>query len=359
MKNLIPIQHMNIYKDANYNTFPSVVKRPDGSILVGFRQAPDRRPAYGHGHLDPSSKAVTVKSTDGINWGKEVSILYDHFLYGVQDPSLNQLRDGTLLATFFMWKVMDQEDVTERGHRDKAVYGKWVAKPAGVCTTRSTDGGETWDEPIPFPIPGAVRGNGVELDDNSVLIPLYCRQEGGLSHVRIMRTSDRGQSWSTLAVIESEDGHHFHEPTLHKTPAGKLIIFTRSLNSQIELGQEERRSPLYTFESEDNGHTWSRPVQRAYYSPSPFHALQLDNGTVMLTYGYRQKPYGIRVILLDQECVNWEDAQEIVLREDGEGFDIGYTSAVQLDDGKVLVTYYYFDKDDGFRYIAGTLCEIV
>lgn len=63
--------------------------------------------------------------------------------------------------------------------------------------------------------------------------------------------------------------------------------------------------------------------------------------------------------MLDAECGNWEEAKEWVIRDNGGGWDLGYTSAVRLQDGKVLVVYYYVDeKKLGTRYIAGTILEI-
>src|SRR5690606_29259578 len=107
----------------------------------------------------------------------------------------------------------------------------------------------------------------------------------------------------------------------------------------------------------DDGRTWSEPVKREAYSPSPFHALRLQSGRVLLTYGYRLKPYGLRARLLDPECNEIDGAEEIVLRDDGPGTDIGYSHAVQLEDGRILITYYYYDEAGGKRYIAGTWCE--
>jgi hypothetical protein len=118
----------------------------------------------------------------------------------------------------------------------------------------------------------------------------------------------------------------------------------------------EKKHPLYTSESYDNGRTWTNVREHAIYSPSPFHALQLQSGHVLLTYGHRYPSYGIRAYVLNGECTNIDEAEQIVLRADGLGRDIGYTSAVQLDNCDILVTYYYFDEN-GERYIAGTLCR--
>lgn len=358
MQRLEPIEHIVIYKDKKYNSFfPSVVKRPDGRIVLGFRQAPDRRRNEEKiSHIDPSSRAMMIASADGISWEPEPNVLYDDYFCGVQDPCLNQLRDGTLFATFFMWKVLEQEDAGEKQSGDKSIFGKWIGRRKHALSIRSTDGGQTWDRPIPIPVDGAIRGNSVELDDGAILTPLYSSES---TNVHVARTEDKGNTWTAHAVIESCDGYTFEEPNLFRTPSGKLVAFIRTRNVSVQPTKEIPRSPLYTSESIDGGRTWSRPVMRPHYSPSPFHALTLDSGNLLLTYGYRNSPFGIRAIVLDAECERWDEAQETVLREDGLSLDIGYTSAVQLNDGRVLVTYYYYDDTDVCRYIAGTVCRLV
>lgn len=355
-KRIVSAEHIVLYRDAQYNTFPSAIKRPDGSVLVGFRQAPDRRAVYGgHQHIDPASRAVTVASADGRIWNGTSKPLFDHFFYGVQDPCLNALADGTIVATFFMWKVFEKGELPERP-RDRTVYGQWGARKAGAYAIRSFDGGATWDEPTLFSIPDvAIRGTGVETEDGRLLVPIYRWTENGYE-VLVTATVDLGRTWEIEAAIPGCDGYDFLEPLLHRTPSGKLVLFIRT-RSANKAPADPESSPLYTTESLDGGKTWSRPVSRAFWSPSPFHALTLQDGSTLLTYGHRYKPYGIRAVLLDAECEQWGEAEEIALRDDGLGMDIGYTSSVQLNDGRVLVTYYYYDTD-GVRYIAGTLCEL-
>lgn len=358
MQRLEPIEHIILYKDTKFNSFfPSVIKRPDNSYLLGFRQAPDRRRIEPKiSHIDPSSRAMLIASTDGETWSSEPDVLYDDYFLGVQDPCLNQLRDGTLFATFFMWKVLEPEDAGEKQNGDKSIFGKWVGRRKNAHSIRSTDGGKTWDQPIPIPISGAVRGNSVELDDGAILTPLYCPDS---TNVHIARTDDKGKTWTEHAVIESCDGYTFEEPNLFRTPSGKLLALIRTRNVGVQPTAEVPRSPLYTSESTDGGRTWSRPAIRPYYSPSPFHALTLDSGHLLITYGYRNSPFGIGAIVLDGEGERWDEAQETVLRNDGLSLDIGYPTAVQLDDGRVLVTYYYYDNSDVCRYIAGTICKLV
>lgn len=358
MPNIRVLNHAVLYKDKQYNSFPSVVRLRDGTFLLGFRQAPDRRLTYqAVTHVDPSSKAVTIASADGDRWSATADILYDDYFYGVQDPCLNVLRDGSLLATCFMWKVYEKDDAPER---DTGLWhdalDRWVAVNKGCFTLRSADGGKTWDRPIPIPIGDtAIRGNCVETGDGAVLAPLYGK-ENGTFHVVIAKTEDRGLTWSRLATIPAAEGYHFHEPNLYVTPSGSLVLFTRSLKKQLAKG--EKGSPLFTARSSDGGRTWSEPVKHDYYSPSPFHLLRLNDGRALLTYGYRHEPFGVRAIVLDPECSDIGTAEETVIRDDGPGTDIGYTSSVQLEDGRVLITYYYYDRKDAYRYIAGSYVSV-
>lgn len=356
---LKPVKHFVLYKDEHYNSFPNIVKNDDGRYVAGFRQAPDRRTIFGHNmHIDPSSKAVTVSSLDGEQWDGRAQVLYDDYFVGVQDPCLNRLSDGTIFATFFTWKVLDQSDVPNnmRLPHDRQIQGKWIARINGSFSIRSFDGGKTWDEPLPIAEDRVIRGNIVELDDGTILLPTYCTL-GGTSRVIVMKTEDSGKSWTSIAEIKSGGAYHFHEPNLIQTPSGKIVCLIRSLKKDISQGEEKTASPLFISESFDHGLTWSEPAARPYYSPSPFHALKLQEGGVLLTYGYRMAPYGIRAVWLDSECERWDEAKEFIIRDDGLGPDIGYTSSIQREDGSVIITYYYFDQTDRLCYIAGTLCE--
>ena len=62
------IKDIIIFKDTNYYTsFPSVIKKDDGVLLLVFRSAPDRRLLGNQvqDHLDPHSYIKYVESHDG------------------------------------------------------------------------------------------------------------------------------------------------------------------------------------------------------------------------------------------------------------------------------------------------------
>src|SRR5678816_822807 len=71
--------HVVVYEDPKfYCAFPSIVRRPDGELLVAFRRAPDRRRfgEPGPTHTDTNSYLMLVRSTDeGKTWTKEPQLL--------------------------------------------------------------------------------------------------------------------------------------------------------------------------------------------------------------------------------------------------------------------------------------------
>ena len=99
-----------IYKDTRFHSaFPSIVRRPDGELIVAFRHAPDWRPlgAKGYTHTDPNSYLVSVRSKDnGKTWSQEPQLIFAHPFGGSQDPCLLQLSDGTLLCSSYGWSLV-------------------------------------------------------------------------------------------------------------------------------------------------------------------------------------------------------------------------------------------------------------
>ena len=83
------------------------------------------------------------------------------------------------------------------------------------------------------------------------------------------------------------------------------------------------------------------------------HALQLKSGKVLLSYGYRKAPYGIRIRVCNSELTDIAESEEIILRDDSPNGDLGYPHAIELDNGEILVVYYISDPDN-IRTIAVT-----
>ena len=82
--------------------------------------------------------------------------------------------------------------------------------------------------------------------------------------------------------------------------------------------------------------------------------VELENGHVLCTYGYRNAPFGIKACFSYDSGMTWDTNNEIVIRDDGMHLDLGYPASIQLDDGKIL-SVYYFHGNDGVRYIGGSI----
>ena len=143
-----------------------------------------------------------------------------------------------------------------------------------------------------------------------------------------------------------DDKISFNEASIIETPKGDLVGFLRTSGADDQA---------FISRSSDGGKTFK--WEGMGFKGHPLNALRLPDNRVLLTYGYRHKPFGIRARILNGECTNFKTSPEIVLRDDGSNSDIGYTWPVQLNKDRVLVTY-YFNLENGTRHIAGTILEI-
>ena len=368
MGQLKKIKDLTIYKDENYCSFPNAIVLDDGTIMVSFRQAPDWQSTYNDiTHGDPSSIGVYVKSSNnGKTWSEKPGLIYRHFFYGIQDPCLNYLSDGTILGTFFMWKFAEKEKPVADSVKPHFVNDNYNMEMMDAHTIRSYDGGKTWDTPVCIDYEGkngrrsSVRGNVIELDDGSIIFGLATYDiDRSKRYIRIVKSSNKGKTWEKLYDIVHPDGCFMGEPNLFKTKSGKIacLIRTHVISEERNVYDDgnEDMSHMHISFSYDDGQTWSVPEKTKYTSPSPFHALQLKSGNVLMTYGHRYTPYGIKAVLLNGELTDIHDAEEIQIRDDGVNHDLGYTSSVQMPNGDILVTYYIFHKNNTIRYIAGTI----
>ena len=96
-----------------------------------------------------------------------------------------------------------------------------------------------------------------------------------------------------------------------------------------------------------------RPVPDTGQGGNPPALVLLQDGRLCLTYGYRAAPYGIRARLSRDDGNSW--GKEIILRDDGGSYDLGYTRTLQRPDGTLVTVYYYNDTPGGAAYIAATL----
>lgn len=359
------VRDVVIYEDSRFHcAFPSVIKRPDGEIWVAFRRAPNRK-IFGEEknyHVDPNSYLVLVRSKDGVTWDKSPRLLYADAFGGSQDPCLLQLHDGTLLCASYGWSFVRPDGLPKLKEPISQNFPGSVFN--GGYYIRSTDGGQNWEGPLYPPstpvelirspwngaiVPAYNRGALAEGHDGRLLwvVASTDRLKPSKSSTHLLVSEDKGLTWRYSAPVAVDDKVLFNETSVYETPKGDIVAFLRTEN----YGDQ-----ACIARSTDGGRSF-QPWQGMGFQGHPLHALRLPDNRVLLTYGYRHAPLGIRARILNAECTDFATAPEIVLRDDGGTTDLGYPWSVVLDAKHVLVTY-YFNVPGGIQHIAGTILEI-
>jgi Predicted neuraminidase (sialidase) len=356
-----------IYRDDNYNSFPSLARMADGRIIAVFRQADNSLRKYGKvTHVDPSSRVVAVFSSDeGRSWSRPSSVYDDEM--GEQDPCVTSLADGSLICTFFRWRVVPIKDKALLGEAYKYygrdIFDRWSAVHVGTACVRSADCGATWEGPYHFPGAGfqgplALRGNVVELPGGRLLAPLYgAKRFGELSRCVVMGSDDGGRAWAPAGEVPGSPNLHFLEPFLYRAPSGRLDILMRSQADWKGVDFDTTYRNLHAASSLDGGATWSTPAPTGLFCPNPIHLLPLGDGRALASFGQRRDPKGIQFLVVDAEHPRLDDSLATYARRSADG-DLGYTSALRLKDGSVLVAYYMTDEESR-AYIGATALEDV
>lgn len=359
------LEDVTLYADARFHSaFPSIVRRPDGELVVAFRRAPDRRRLgdANYSHTDPNSYLVTIRSRDaGRTWTKEPQLLYAHPFGGSQDPCMVQLRDQTIVCASYGWAYMPLTALPRLPQPNFVVGGNYVF--LGGYLLRSFDGGRSWDAPIfparpegdprvdifGQPLAAYNRGAMCEGSDGRLywVVAMTSRTSGNRSENHLMISADKGVTWKYSCPVATDAKAAFNEASIYETPKGDLVAFLRTadFNDHAVIARSTNRGKSF------------EPWTDAGFQGHPLHATRLPDNRVLLVYGYRHQPYGIRARVLNAECTNAAEAAEVVLRDDGGGRDLGYPWATMVDGKRALVVY-YFNRADGPRTIEGTLVEV-
>ena len=362
-QDLVKEKDVIIYKDDRFfSAFPSVVCKPDGELLVAFRRAPERRifGESGSNHTDPNSYLVLVRSKDnGATWSTEPELIFAHPFGGSQDPCMTQLRDGTIVCSSYGWALLRGDAAAK--YPETLRHGDFVFM--GGYLVRSTDGGQTWKGPIiPPPVPDCKtisvfkepcpaynRGAMCQGHDGTLYwaVASQSQLEPRITGVHLMASKDGGLTWEYRCPIAQDEKITFNETSLYETKGGDLIAFMRTADFDDHTAIARSKDGGKTFES------W----KDAGFQGHPHCATTLADGRVLLVYGYRHEPFGVRARVLDAECTDIDTARETILRDDGGSGDLGYPWVTRMGDGKCLAVY-YFNQGNGIRHIAGTILSI-
>ena len=282
---------------------------------------------------------------------------------GPDVPSYNPAAvraDGLLaIANAIGWRYVDQREsprLMAEGRTIRTVRPGTVAYLSGAHSTVLSIQGEIirpWTE-IEVP-PGAGvmtfhQAAYLNVGDGVRLVGIYDTGPYGRRSALILRTEDDGDSWKSVPMAMGDDEMSYNETALAVNAEGYVIALMRT----AESADKARAGYLYQVTSTDQGKTWSEPVNTGIWG-YPAHLLQLPDGRLLATYGYRRSPMGVRACLSLDGGKTWDLNNEIILRADGfgNGSDLGYSITSQLADG-TLATIYYFNDVDNITHICLT-----
>lgn len=369
------MKHTVIWKENDrYCSFPHVAYLPDGRLIVTFRKASkfssDSAKNGIATHHDPDSSIEMIEShDDGETWPAETQRTIYKTTYGVNDPAFTILKNGSILVRFVALEIQKSVGISNNpvkifSHR---VEHGLLTTVVGNLVLRSDDSGNTWTEVGVSDCeevgPSCSRDPIVEMPDGSWLMPVYtgAPQRSDISWV--IRSFDYGKSWcSPIRIMSDEKGRfsqlqgiNYNETSLLHLGNGEMIAMVRAdadFHTENEFMPVGGVGDLCIARSYDGGMSWSYPVRTGIWG-QPGSIIELSNGNILCTYGYRKSPFGVRCCVSKDKGKTWDIQNEIIIRDDCPTWDCGYPFSIELKNGKILSVYYFVDEN-GTRHICGT-----
>ena len=373
-RKLTDVDHMVVYRREDEMVgWPHVMgywNFDDGEILQQARSTTTR---YGNaddishdniGREGLGTRTIGLRSTDyGVTWQDPVVDIMDR-----ADPAQAGVESmGDLQPIDFL----DKEVII-------ANSSPGFGTPEGRTLVRvSRDRGHSWGPSIDVPLDALHSLSGMNSSlvrpDGTALIWLMEVDETGWNrHPCVYALPLRGTDFHFLTFITPKrdpkgaadgvydttfrfGGHRWFYPRGYLLPSGRMLCTLRS--------QRDPRGVMWTeiFSSDDAGRTWQF-LSRANDFGAPGSLVQMPDGRLVLVYGYRLAPQGIRARVSEDEGRSW--GRELIIREDGGSWDLGYPNAWAMPNGKVGVIYYFNSKYDpvqvngGVRHIQRSIFSI-
>ncbi|MGH9891666.1 MAG: exo-alpha-sialidase, partial [bacterium] len=293
--------------------------------------------------------------------------------HGVENPGLAQISSGEVLLNQwqYRWLPIDEgkglnDAAFERCYWFDPARKRWVPirgesdldrhpfpylrADDGAFVHISDDGGVTWSYSVQIdiaPYLGAFSPKGaIELADGTVVLALGSQDHDPLAANFVVRSEDRGRSWGKPIEAARFPGLVFSEPSVAATSSGRLLLISR----------EESTGFIHQSDSDDSGFTWSAPRRLSLWG-YPAHCIRLGDGRMLMVYGHRRSPYGIRSAVSSDEGETW--GEELLIRDDlagsDNGLNLGYPAVIEYEPGKLFTVYY--GEHDGAICIEGSWFE--
>lgn len=339
-----------LYEDKNfYPAFPSIVCLEKNKYLISFRLAPKTEKNYSHLH-SLSKAIVSVVYKNKIT---KIFELGEDDYAAKQDPQLFRVDNKTILAYYFRYSFHPLNEKKLFKNYTFIEYNNSIALLDGIGLCISEDNGKTFSKPNIIKLNNemknfAIRGNMIKIG-NEILAPIYAYK----------KTSNKSKNEKYQCyIISSKDFINWKIKTLLCESEIKnnkrieyfepsLLAYKNNIIAFIRTHYNNEYGYTSISYSKDKGKTFSKP-EATNIKGYPLNPLILNNKKILLTYGYRLKPYGIRAKILDKIenkniIENINNSKELIIEDKIKNADCGYPSCI--NDGNNIICVYYGCKE--------------
>lgn len=341
----------NPYGKANYFGWPSVAMLQNGKIAIVAS-------GYRYGHVCPFGKAVIAYSeNDGEAYTAPAPIIDTPL--DDRDAGILAYGDKNVIITSFNNAIRFQRNAVEwmiNSGGFNAKVGNYIVKYLDLITPEeegkylgsefriSHDCGITFGSIHKSPITSP-HGPCV-LNDGSVLWVGRTFDE--------MDNSGKINDEIQAHKINSDGSMEYLGSIANVKINGLKTLSCEPHAIQLKNGdilchirvQENGFFTVFQSKSKDGGRTWSAPHQILEdRGGAPAHLLLHSSGVLISTYGYREKPYGIKAMFSKDNGETWHTGYDIYVN--GINGDLGYPCSIELKDGSILTVFYAHEKNEG------------
>lgn len=327
-----------------YNAWPTVITLHDGTLLAAWSGERMK-------HVCPFGKVMAARSVDGgYTWLPPYCI--QDLTIDDRDAGLLHTGNRVLMTSFTNDRKLQREYMERKNHipstpERKAFISAYLdmitdedERMCGPTLAVSMDNGYTFSDPVLMPL-------------SSPHGPTLLR-DGSILMVGRNYDFDRGDFVNKIsAVLLDAEGHTLCEPWTVAEAPREGVIWCEPHAAEMPNGdilvaircddKPANMRTLYLCRSTDGGRTFSTP-QPTGWDGYPAHIFVHSSGAVVLTYSRRLAPEGIRARVSRDNGYTF--GEEIVLRDDGLDWDLGYPSTAENGKGQ-LVTVYYMKEQEG------------
>ena len=311
----------------NYFAWPSIAKLQNGTIAVvssGYRRE----------HLCPFGKAVISYSDDSGKTYTRPAPVIDTPLDN-RDAGVTVFGENGVVVTSFSnttdeYRAWNATDPYACAYLDRLTADD-EARFLGSAFRFSFDCGKTFGRLYRSPVTSP---HGMTALRDGSLLWVGTEFGGEDIHAYLVNTDGTMQKRGT---IPTDHAAEYCEPHTVALPDGTLLCHFRA--------ESETLFTLYQTKSADGGKTWTSPRRLLPDTGgAPAHLLRHSSGVLLCAYGYRTKPYGVRVMCSADEGETWET--DHVLYDRAADDDCGYPASVELDNGSMLTVFYAHPERD-------------